>query len=189
MNFVVSLVQILLAAVLHLSTVKGASISAMEKSKNEVVPFLEVLMKSECKPRDTLVDVYVEHPGDTEFIYIPSCVVLSRCGGCCQDEAMECVPTQTKNVTLQVMRSRPMVSQHTLELKFTEHTQCACREKQGLSTAKKQYQCAPCSERRKRLYIQDPLTCTCSCKYSHLDCTARKLELNERTCRCERPRR
>nr|UZH24402.1 TLR23g [Mugilogobius chulae] len=135
-----------------------------------VMPFLDVLLKSECKPRDTLVDVYSEYPEDTEYIYIPSCVVLSRCGGCCQDEAMECVPTQTHNVTLEVMRSRPLVSQHTLQLRFTEHSRCECS------------QCAPCSERRKRLFIQDPLTCSCSCKYSHLDCTARKLELNERTC-------
>ncbi|XP_072317490.1 vascular endothelial growth factor A-A [Eucyclogobius newberryi] len=189
MNFVVSLLQILLAAVVHLSTVKGASIKPMDKSKNEVVPFLDVLLKSECKPRDTLVDVYSEYPEDTEYIYIPSCVVLSRCGGCCQDEGMECVPTQTRNATLEVMRSRPLVSQHTLQLRFTEHARCECREKPGLKTAKKQYQCAPCSERRKRLFIQDPLSCSCSCKYSHLDCTARKLELNERTCRCERPRR
>ncbi|CAL1610787.1 unnamed protein product [Knipowitschia caucasica] len=189
MNFVVSLVTILLAAVFHLSIVKGASIKAMDKSKNEVVQFMEVLMKSECKPRDTLVDVYSEYPEHTEYIYIPSCVVLSRCGGCCQDESTECVPTETRNVTLEVMRSRPLVSQLKLPLKFTEHTRCVCREKAILTAAKKQYQCAPCSERRKRLFIQDPLTCSCSCKYSRLDCTARKLELNERTCRCERPRR
>ncbi|KAJ0066231.1 hypothetical protein NL108_004140, partial [Boleophthalmus pectinirostris] len=154
-----------------------------------VVPFLEVLMKSECKPRDTLVDVYVEHPGDTEFIYIPSCVVLSRCGGCCQDEAMECVPTQTKNVTLQV--------RHTLQINivsfiwflfyFSSNQLSKCEVFLSLSSVFSCSQCAPCSERRKRLYIQDPLTCTCSCKYSHLDCTARKLELNERTCRSVPP--
>uniref|UniRef100_A0A3B4ABX4 Platelet-derived growth factor (PDGF) family profile domain-containing protein n=1 Tax=Periophthalmus magnuspinnatus TaxID=409849 RepID=A0A3B4ABX4_9GOBI len=142
-----------------------------------VVPFLTVFQKSVCNPREMLVDVYSEYPEDTEYIYIPSCVVLSRCGGCCQDETRECVPTQTRNVTLEVMRSRPSVSQHPLHLKFTEHTRCECRYD---STA----QCGPCSERRKRLFIQDPLTCSCSCRYSQLDCTARKLELNERTCRC-----
>lgn len=138
MNFVVSSLQILLAVIVHLCTVKGASIKAMEKSKNEVIPFLDVLLKSECQPRDTLVDVYSEYPEDTEYLYIPSCVVLARCGGCCQDEAMECVPTETRNVTLEVMRSRPMVSQHTLQLRFTEHSRCECRLKPGLKTAKKQ---------------------------------------------------
>lgn len=189
MNFVVSSLQILLAVIVHLSSVKGASIKAMEKSRNEVISFRDVLLKSECQPRDTLVDVSTEYPEDTEHIYIPSCVVLQRCGGCCHDEAMECVPTETRNVTLEVMRSRPMVSQHTLQMRFTEHSRCECRLKPGLVTEKKQYQCSPCSERRKRLFIQDPLTCKCSCKNSQLDCTARQLELNERTCRCERPRR
>lgn len=138
MNFVVSLLQILLAVILHQSTVKGASIKAMEKSKNEVISFMDVLMKSGCQPRDTLVDVFSEYSEDTEYLYIPSCVVLSRCGGCCQDEAMECVPTETRNVTLEVMRSRPLVSQHTLQLRFTEHSRCECRLKPGVKLTKKQ---------------------------------------------------
>ncbi|MBN3317262.1 VEGFA factor, partial [Atractosteus spatula] len=43
--------------------------------------------------------------------------------------------------------------------------------------------CEPCSERRKRLFVQDPHTCKCSCKFSQLHCKSRQLELNERTCR------
>lgn len=43
--------------------------------------------------------------------------------------------------------------------------------------------CAPCSERRRSLFVQDLLTCKCSCKFTHLDCKSRQLELNERTCR------
>ncbi|XP_030013074.1 vascular endothelial growth factor A-A isoform X3 [Sphaeramia orbicularis] len=137
MNFVVSLVQILLAAVFHLSTVKTASINkGMDKSKNEVIPLLEVITKSQCQPRDMLVDIFQEYPEDTEHMYIPSCVVLKRCGGCCTDEAFECVPTETRNVTLQVMRVRPKVSQHTIDLRFTEHQQCECRSKPGVSAKK-----------------------------------------------------
>lgn len=59
-------------------------------------------MKSVCQPRDFLVDIFQEFPEDTEHTYIPSCVVLKRCGGCCTDEAMECVPTESQKVTLQV---------------------------------------------------------------------------------------
>ena len=55
-----------------------------------------------CQPREVLVDIFQEYPEDTEHTYVPSCVVLSRCGGCCNDEAMECVPTETRNVMLQV---------------------------------------------------------------------------------------
>uniref|UniRef100_UPI003AAE4658 vascular endothelial growth factor A-A isoform X2 n=2 Tax=Centroberyx gerrardi TaxID=166262 RepID=UPI003AAE4658 len=189
MNFVVSLIQILLAAVLHLSNVKTASINkGGEKSKNEVISFMKVYNKSLCQPREVLVDIFHEYPDDTEHTYIPSCVVLNRCGGCCSDEAQECVPTETHNVTLEVMRFKPMVSQHTIQLSFTEHRTCICRPKPGVK-AKKENHCEPCSERRKRLFVQDPLTCKCSCKFTQLDCKSRQLELNERTCRCDKPRR
>ncbi|XP_026228081.1 vascular endothelial growth factor A-A [Anabas testudineus] len=187
MNFVVSLVQILVAAVLRLSTVKTASIKGVENRENEVIPFNDVFSKSICQPREVLVDIFQEYPEDTEHTYIPSCVVLNRCGGCCSDEAMECVPTETHNVTLQVMRLRPMVTQHTIHLSFTEHQKCYCRLKPDVQI--KKYHCAPCSERRKRLFLQDPLTCKCSCKFTQLDCKSRQLELNQITCRCDKMRR
>ncbi|XP_039662511.1 vascular endothelial growth factor A-A isoform X4 [Perca fluviatilis] len=137
MNFVVSLVHILLAAVLHLSTIKTASINkGVEKSKNEVIPLTEVITKSMCQPREVLVDIFHEYPEDTEHTYVPSCVVLNRCGGCCSDEAMECVPTETSNVTLQVMRFRPMVTQHMIHLSFTEHQKCDCRLKPDVQAKK-----------------------------------------------------
>ncbi|XP_071761495.1 vascular endothelial growth factor A-A isoform X3 [Centroberyx gerrardi] len=137
MNFVVSLIQILLAAVLHLSNVKTASINkGGEKSKNEVISFMKVYNKSLCQPREVLVDIFHEYPDDTEHTYIPSCVVLNRCGGCCSDEAQECVPTETHNVTLEVMRFKPMVSQHTIQLSFTEHRTCICRPKPGVKAKK-----------------------------------------------------
>ncbi|XP_020511833.1 vascular endothelial growth factor A-A isoform X3 [Labrus bergylta] len=136
MNFVVTLVQILLAAV-HLSTVKTASINkGLDKSKNEVIPLTEVIIKSMCQPRELLVDIFTEYPEDTEHTYLPSCVVLKRCGGCCSDEAMECVPTETGNVTLQVMRFRPMVTQHPVDLSFTEHQKCECRLKHDIPAKK-----------------------------------------------------
>ena len=67
-----------------------------------VILLTEVITKSMCQPRELLVDIFQEYPEDTEHTFIPSCVVLNRCGGCCNDEAMECVPTETRNVTLQV---------------------------------------------------------------------------------------
>ncbi|XP_051922415.1 vascular endothelial growth factor A-A isoform X1 [Hippocampus zosterae] len=191
MNIVFSFVQILLAAVLHLSTVKTASINkGVDKSKNEVIQLTDVIMKSRCQPREILVDISQEYPEDTEHTYTPSCVVLTRCGGCCNDEAMECVPSETRNVTLQVMRIRSLVTQHKIQLSFTEHKKCDCRLKPEVQAKKeKEYHCAPCSERRKRLFVQDPLTCKCSCKFTQLDCKSRQLELNERTCRCDKLRR
>nr|XP_061789689.1 vascular endothelial growth factor A-A-like [Nerophis lumbriciformis] len=165
----------------------------VDKSKNEVIQLTDVIMKSSCQPREMLVDIYQEYPEDIEHTYLPACVVLTRCGGCCNDEAMECVPSESRNVTLQVIRVRSKFSQHKIELSFTEHQKCDCRLKPGVQ-AMNEYHCAPCSERRKRLFVQDPLTCKCSCKFTQLDCKSRQLELNERNCRfvyltCEKRRR
>lgn len=67
-----------------------------------VIPFLDVYTKSACKTRELLVDIIQEYPDEIEHTYIPSCVVLMRCAGCCNDEALECVPTETRNVTMEV---------------------------------------------------------------------------------------
>ncbi|XP_029688246.1 vascular endothelial growth factor A-A-like isoform X2 [Takifugu rubripes] len=140
MNFVVSLVHILLVAVLRLPCGKTASISkGAENSKNDVFSFNEVYMKSMCQPRETLVDIFQEYPDNTQHIYIPSCVVIKRCGGCCNDEALECVATESRNVTLQVKRVQLRVLQNNVDLSFTEHLKCECRPKQDVQiTAKKE---------------------------------------------------
>ncbi|KAJ8288331.1 hypothetical protein COCON_G00009900 [Conger conger] len=190
MNFVASLFKLFFAALLHLSAVKTAHIpKEVENSKNDVVLFMEVYTKSSCQTREVLVDIYQEYPEEIEHIYIPSCVVLTRCGGCCNDETLECVPEATRNVTLEVKRDKPLHLKHNFLLSFTEHTSCICRPKKEVQKEKKANHCEPCSERRRRLYVQDPFTCKCSCKYSQLYCKSRQLELNQRTCRCDKPRR
>uniref|UniRef100_A0A8B9RNJ2 Vascular endothelial growth factor Aa n=1 Tax=Astyanax mexicanus TaxID=7994 RepID=A0A8B9RNJ2_ASTMX len=130
-----------------------------------------------CNTREVLVDILQEYPDDIESTYIPSCVVLNRCAGCCNDEALECGPKETQTVTMEVLRVRQGFAQHKYQLNFTEHTKCECRWVALF------IRCEPCSERRKRLFVQDPLTCTCSCKFTQLHCKSRQLELNERTCR------
>ena len=67
-----------------------------------VLSFLEVYNRSVCRPREVLVDVLAEYPDEVEYLFIPSCVALTRCAGCCPDEALECTPVVTHNVTLQV---------------------------------------------------------------------------------------
>uniref|UniRef100_A0A8C5BUU0 Platelet-derived growth factor (PDGF) family profile domain-containing protein n=1 Tax=Gadus morhua TaxID=8049 RepID=A0A8C5BUU0_GADMO len=134
MNFVVTLIQILFAAVLHISTIKTASINKEDQKtvkgdKNVVVSFMQVFNKSRCQTREVLVDIYKEYPDRIEHTYIPACVILKRCSGCCNDEAMECVPTRTRNVTMEVLQVREKVSQHLSQLSFVEHEECDCRQK------------------------------------------------------------
>uniref|UniRef100_A0A671SWA8 Vascular endothelial growth factor A-A-like n=1 Tax=Sinocyclocheilus anshuiensis TaxID=1608454 RepID=A0A671SWA8_9TELE len=180
MNFAVRVLQLFLVTLLYFSAVKTTYFPFFFELA--VVPFMEVYNKSLCRPREVLVEIQQEYPDDTEHIFIPSCVVLTRCAGCCNDEMMECTPIITYNITLEIKRVKPLRNQVDFFMSFAEHGECQCRS-----------QCEPCcsacSERRRRLFVQDPETCQCSCKHSEADCRSRQLELNERTCRCDKPRR
>ncbi|XP_027743435.1 vascular endothelial growth factor A isoform X7 [Empidonax traillii] len=159
-----------------------------ERKPNEVIKFLEVYERSFCRTIETLVDIFQEYPDEVEYIFKPSCVPLMRCAGCCGDEGLECVPVDVYNVTMEIMRIKPHQSQHISHMSFLQHSKCDCRPKKDVKN-KQENHCEPCSERRKHLFVQDPQTCKCSCKFTDSRCKSRQLELNERTCRCEKPRR
>ncbi|XP_041830993.1 vascular endothelial growth factor A isoform X3 [Melanotaenia boesemani] len=112
----VLLLQLVPAQMLHLPEQRQSNMA-----------FMEVLTRSMCRPMEQLVDVEHEFPEDVEYIYIPACVPLWRCSGCCADEKLECRPTTKRNITLQVMRILPLVSMQHVELTFVEHQECDCR--------------------------------------------------------------
>ncbi|XP_062322888.1 vascular endothelial growth factor Ab isoform X1 [Osmerus eperlanus] len=197
---------------LTLSAVRGAHIPKEGgRSAHDVMPFMEVYNKSLCRPRELLVEILQEYPEEVEHIYIPSCVVLTRCAGCCNDEMLQCTPTSTHNITMEIKRIKPQRQQNDIFMSFTEHNSCECRPKPEVKEPRekksrrgkgqkrkrkknrdkktRESHCEPCSEKRRRWFIQDPLTCQCSCKHTEADCKERQLELNERTCRCDKPRR
>ncbi|KAI5102328.1 placenta growth factor isoform X2 [Silurus meridionalis] len=82
-------------------------------STSKVILFQEVWGRSFCRTIETLVEVVQEYPGEVEHMYSPSCVPLVRCAGCCGDENLECHPTQTSNVTMQVC-SRTIIVKWTI---------------------------------------------------------------------------
>ncbi|CAG5928233.1 unnamed protein product [Menidia menidia] len=98
------------------------------------VTFMEVLGKSMCQPMEQLVDVEQEFPDDVEYLYIPACVPLWRCSGCCIDEQLECHPTAQRNITLEVMRINSLAQMEHVELTFVEHQECKCRLSQKPQT-------------------------------------------------------
>lgn len=193
MKLTVRLLQLLCVTLLYFSFVKSAYIPRESEGSAHVVPFMEVYNRSVCRVREVLVSVQQEYPDDIEHIFIPSCVVLMRCAGCCNDEMLECTPTATHNITMEVQKLKPMRLRRSYPMSFIEHSECECRIRKEILEKTENAHCKPCcstcSERRKRLYSQDPETCQCSCKNSEADCKLKQLELNERTCRCDKPRR
>ncbi|GAA6231073.1 vascular endothelial growth factor A-like [Lates japonicus] len=103
-----------------------------EEAPTREMTLQEVWAKSLCQPMEQLVDVEQEFPGEVGHIYIPACVPLQRCSGCCSDENLECHPTLERNITIQLMKIIPMRTSRVVELTFVEHQRCECRLRQIL---------------------------------------------------------
>uniref|UniRef100_A0A803W0Y6 Placental growth factor n=1 Tax=Ficedula albicollis TaxID=59894 RepID=A0A803W0Y6_FICAL len=109
----------------------GGSLQSLSPSL-AVLTFREIWNRSFCRPLEQLVDVITEFPNEVEYIFRPSCVSLQRCGGCCGDEGLRCVPVETSTVTMQLLKIKPNGEAPYVEMAFTEHKQCECRPRQDL---------------------------------------------------------
>ncbi|XP_036928318.1 placenta growth factor isoform X2 [Acanthopagrus latus] len=117
------------AVALHLLLSPAQSLPLLEiNNTTEVLMFQEVWGRSYCRTIEKLVEVVQEYPTEVEHIYSPACVPLVRCAGCCGDENLECHPTQTTNVTMQLLKIRPSEpDKEYVEMTFVEHQTCECR--------------------------------------------------------------
>uniref|UniRef100_A0A5F8HL00 Vascular endothelial growth factor B n=1 Tax=Monodelphis domestica TaxID=13616 RepID=A0A5F8HL00_MONDO len=150
--------------------------------RDKAVPWLDVFSRASCQPREVLVPLSGEFPGEVAQRLVPSCVSLQRCGGCCPDEALECVPTGQRHIRMQILMIRHL-SSHLGEMSLVEHSHCECRPKKApsLQPASPRPKCPRCVQRRQR---PDPRTCACRCRRrSLLRCQGRGLEFNPDTCR------
>ncbi|WZD65482.1 VEGF-E [Bovine papular stomatitis virus] len=131
-----------LALLLCMQCVKWIHTAPTPDSGNhEVVKWTDVYNNSYCHPMKTPVNVAGEHPDDINTRYNPQCVTLMRCGGCCNDESLECVPTETSNVTMQLMVTSAHnggssdsgggggIGSGMREMSFLQHNKCECRPK------------------------------------------------------------
>ncbi|XP_064780824.1 uncharacterized protein LOC135505702 isoform X1 [Oncorhynchus masou masou] len=100
MHVLVGVSQILATLMFHLAPTQTSHSPVEPHSR--VMLFREVLGRSLCRSMERLVEVEQEYPGGVEYIFSPACVPLWRCAGCCGDENLECHPTLTRNVTMQV---------------------------------------------------------------------------------------
>ncbi|XP_030074091.1 vascular endothelial growth factor B isoform X1 [Microcaecilia unicolor] len=202
----------LLAAFLHCLFSKPSHSQVEENHRaGEVIKWMEVYNRSYCQLKEQLVEISTEYPEEVEHIFLPSCVPLLRCAGCCVDEELHCIPTKMHIVVMQIMKTKFMNTQ-IVEMPFVQHSECECRPKKNskLKAARRERlggksenrpkrkrkkgktsitSLLPCSECPDRRQQQNPQTCECTCKRSVQRCRAKGLELNEHTCRCEKLRR
>ncbi|XP_072345679.1 vascular endothelial growth factor A-like isoform X2 [Scyliorhinus torazame] len=162
--------------------------------------WMDVYWRSVCQTRETLVAISSEYPNEVEYIFVPSCVLLTRCSGCCNDEQLQCVPTATDSVLMQILQVRHQTSNY-VEMSFVQHRRCECRPEQQKAKNERgrrrklgrdpagPTRCSPCSHRKRHGFEQNPDTCECACRLSHRRCREKGQELNEHACRCERLRR
>nr|XP_005894213.1 PREDICTED: vascular endothelial growth factor B [Bos mutus] len=157
--------------------------------QKKVVSWIDVYARATCQPREVVVPLNMELMGTVAKQLVPSCVTVQRCGGCCPDDGLECVPTGQHQVRMQILMIQYPSSQLG-EMSLEEHSQCECRPKKRESAVKPDSPrplCPRCPQRRQR---PDPRTCHCRCRRrSFLRCQGRGLELNPDTCRCRKLRR
>ncbi|KAF6107035.1 vascular endothelial growth factor B [Phyllostomus discolor] len=182
--------RLLLAALLQLAPAQApASLPEAPGHQKKVVSWIDVYARATCQPREVVVPLTLELVGTVAKQLVPSCVTVQRCGGCCPDDGLECVPTGQHQVRMQILMIRYPSSQLG-EMSLEEHSQCECRPKKKESAVKPDSPrplCPRCPQRRQR---PDPRTCHCRCRRrSFLRCQGRGLELNPDTCRCRKLRK
>nr|XP_029544567.1 placenta growth factor-like [Oncorhynchus nerka] len=130
--------------------------SPSSNSTTGVLMFQEVWGRSFCRTIEKLVEVVQEYPGEVEHIYSPSCVPLVRCAGCCGDENLECHPTQTSNVSMQLLKIKPgEQGQEYVEMSFVEHQTCECRIRKVVVKSERRRQRGRGRKRKERQRVKD----------------------------------
>ncbi|XP_058052480.1 snake venom vascular endothelial growth factor toxin apiscin-like [Ahaetulla prasina] len=103
-------------------------IQGLSSGKEQETPYMQLYKRSSCQPREVLVNIVKQHPQETAHFFKPSCVVLQRCAGCCNDDSLKCFPVMKQSISLQIMRVIPNTRTTQMEwMNFTEHLTCECR--------------------------------------------------------------
>uniref|UniRef100_I3J0H5 Platelet-derived growth factor (PDGF) family profile domain-containing protein n=2 Tax=Oreochromis TaxID=8139 RepID=I3J0H5_ORENI len=91
------------------------------------------IQRTSCQPREVCIEVAKEYPESTSQFYLPHCVALHRCGGCCNNEAFYCTNTSYTLVNKTLMKvSQSRMVRTVVMANFINHTSCDCLPKRPL---------------------------------------------------------
>ncbi|XP_056157434.1 vascular endothelial growth factor C-like [Lampris incognitus] len=156
-------------------------LGALYKADGAFEVILDEVQRTMCRPREVCVEVSKEYPESTNQLYLPRCVSLHRCGGCCNNEALYCTNTSHTLVSKTLVElSPPKVDRTFVTVTFVNHTSCECQSKRPLHSiirrAATEHLCSPPQVPCSPGQLWDAVSCQCvpadSSKYS-----ARELEV------------
>ncbi|ENN78839.1 uncharacterized protein LOC109535575 isoform X1 [Dendroctonus ponderosae] len=155
---------------------------------------------AKCMPELTTVKIA---QSDANVFYIPECIRIERCGGCCSHELLSCQPTETETVTYSVMKTGYTTGTNKL-LKYVgrepilveKHTKCSCGCKVKAADCGKyqEYRESECRcvcknfDEEEKCYknsylkLWNPNICSCQCR-EILDCST-GFQFDHNECRC-----
>lgn len=139
---------------------------ALYKADGNLGVILEEIQRTSCQPREVCVEVAKEYPESTSQLYLPRCVALHRCGGCCPNEAFYCTNTSHALVNKTLMElSPPRRDRSYITVIFINHTSCECLSKRPLHSiirrAAVDHLCSPPEHPCAPGSLWDPVNCVC----------------------------
>ncbi|XP_019716178.1 vascular endothelial growth factor C-like isoform X2 [Hippocampus comes] len=139
---------------------------ALYKVDSTLGVILEEIQRTSCQPREVCVEVTKEYPESTSQFYLPRCVALHRCGGCCTNEAFYCANTSHVLVNKTLMElSPPRMERSVVMVTFVNHTGCECLPKRPLHSiirrAATDHLCSPPTVPCASAFLWDPVNCMC----------------------------
>ncbi|XP_023689702.1 vascular endothelial growth factor C-like isoform X2 [Paramormyrops kingsleyae] len=108
-----------------------------EASEPHAEEAIKVIVKemqlTACQPREVCVEVAKEYVESTSHFFVPRCVSVHRCGGCCYNEGQECTNTSYTLVQKTVVELVPVQNgKSIIKTTFVNHTSCECQPKSPL---------------------------------------------------------
>uniref|UniRef100_A0A8C6WWJ3 Platelet-derived growth factor (PDGF) family profile domain-containing protein n=1 Tax=Neogobius melanostomus TaxID=47308 RepID=A0A8C6WWJ3_9GOBI len=130
-----------------------------------ILVILEEIQRTSCQPREVCVEVSKEYPDSTNQLYLPRCVAVHRCGGCCNTEAFYCTNTSHTLVNKTLMElTPPRMERAVVMVPFVNHTSCECLSKRPLHSIIRRatdHLCSPPDIPCAAGSLWDPVSCMC----------------------------